>query len=182
MNYAILSHNLEDFKKTQELLFSADIYWSDRRPRVREFGDVDYEKGSLIYISKNNPRHMTYSDYNDYINYEKDNFELVDIRNDINIEKLIKDYKIDYTQFLELFHINLYKSRKRITENKVLSFYEFISERKIIIDLEEDDEILTGRFKNKKRFVKTFGTDENGQPTINGKPMLNFRIKKLMKK
>ena len=28
--------------------------------------------------------------------------------------------------------------------------------------------------------VKDFGTDEKGQPTINGRPILKFRIKKLM--
>ena len=48
------------------------------------------------------------------------------------------------------------------------------------IDLEVGDTILTGKFKNKKVEVKDFGTDKNGQPTVNGKPMLSFRIEKLM--
>lgn len=48
------------------------------------------------------------------------------------------------------------------------------------IDLEIGDTILTGKFKNKKVEVKEFGTDKNGQPTVNGKPMLAFRIEKLM--
>ena len=48
------------------------------------------------------------------------------------------------------------------------------------IDLEIGDTILTGRFKNKPVVVKAFGTDEKGQPTINGRPALKFRIKKLM--
>ncbi len=48
------------------------------------------------------------------------------------------------------------------------------------IDLEIGDIILTGKFKNKKVEVKEFGTDKNGQPTVNGKPMLAFRIEKLM--
>lgn len=48
------------------------------------------------------------------------------------------------------------------------------------IDLKKGDEILTGKWKNKRVKVKSFGTDDKGQPTINGKPILKFRIKKLM--
>ncbi len=48
------------------------------------------------------------------------------------------------------------------------------------LDLEKGDIILTGRFKNKPVEVKEFGTDEKGQPTINGRPILKFRIKKLI--
>tara|TARA_Y100001970_G_scaffold173014_1_gene211435 strand:+ start:3525 stop:3770 length:246 start_codon:yes stop_codon:yes gene_type:complete len=59
--------------------------------------------------------------------------------------------------------------------------------RKIIaealdLDIEVGDVILTGRFKNKRTVVKEIGTDENGQPTINGMKALNFRIEKLMPK
>lgn len=50
----------------------------------------------------------------------------------------------------------------------------------IKLDIEIGDLILTGKFKNKKVIVKDFGTDEKGQPTVNGRKMLNFRIKKLM--
>ncbi len=50
------------------------------------------------------------------------------------------------------------------------------------INLDIGDIILTGRFKNKPVEVKEFGTDEKGQPTINGRPALKFRIKKLMPK
>jgi hypothetical protein len=50
------------------------------------------------------------------------------------------------------------------------------------IDLKVGDTILTGKFKNKKVEVKEFGVDDNGQPTVNGRPMLTFRIEKLMPK
>ena len=50
------------------------------------------------------------------------------------------------------------------------------------IDLEVGDTILRGKFKNKKVVVKEFGVDDKGQPTINGKKMLSFRIQKLMPK
>ena len=48
------------------------------------------------------------------------------------------------------------------------------------INLDIGATILTGRFKNKPVVVKDFGVDDKGQPTINGKKMLSFRIKKLM--
>ena len=59
--------------------------------------------------------------------------------------------------------------------------------RKIIsealaLDLEVGDVILTGRFKNKRTVVKSIGTDDMGQPTINGMKALSFRIEKLMPK
>ena len=48
------------------------------------------------------------------------------------------------------------------------------------LDINIGDTILTGRFKNKRIVVKEFGTDDKGQPTINGRPILKFRIEKLM--
>ena len=50
------------------------------------------------------------------------------------------------------------------------------------LDLEVGDVILTGRFKNKRTVVKKIGTDDLGQPTINGMKALSFRIEKLMPK
>ena len=52
----------------------------------------------------------------------------------------------------------------------------------IQLDVEKGDVILTGRFKNKRRIVKTIGTDRFGQPTINGKSILKFKIEKHMPK
>ncbi len=51
---------------------------------------------------------------------------------------------------------------------------------KVVLDIEKGDTILTGKFKNKKVIAKDFGTDDKGQPTINGKPILKIRIQKLM--
>ena len=53
---------------------------------------------------------------------------------------------------------------------------------KLEIDLKVGDTILRGKFKNKPVVVKDFGVDDKGQPTVNGKKMLSFRIKKLMPK
>ena len=52
----------------------------------------------------------------------------------------------------------------------------------IPLDIKVGDVILTGRFKNKRTIVKKIGTDDLGQPTINGMKALNFRIEKLMPK
>ncbi|HDL86510.1 MAG TPA: hypothetical protein ENH11_09340 [Candidatus Acetothermia bacterium] len=52
----------------------------------------------------------------------------------------------------------------------------------MVLDIEKGDTILTGRFKNSPQEVKSFGTDANGQPTINGRKVLTFRINKLMPK
>ncbi|NBO23220.1 hypothetical protein EBU94_07790 [bacterium] len=45
----------------------------------------------------------------------------------------------------------------------------------IYIPLKVGETIYTGRFKNKKTTVKTIGVDEHGMPTVNGKPVMNFR-------
>lgn len=50
------------------------------------------------------------------------------------------------------------------------------------INLKKGDIILTGKWQNKKVKVKTMGKNELGQYTINGKPALKFRIKKLLPK
>jgi len=51
---------------------------------------------------------------------------------------------------------------------------------KIVLDVEKGDTLLGGRFKNMKTVVEDIGTDELGQPTINGKKLLSFRILKNM--
>lgn len=51
----------------------------------------------------------------------------------------------------------------------------------IELDINIGDEILGGRFKNKKTIVKDIGKNDKNQPTINGKEILKFRIKKLIK-
>jgi hypothetical protein len=45
------------------------------------------------------------------------------------------------------------------------------------VDVDKGDEILTGKFKNKKTTVKDIGTDDHGMPTINGRQATTFRTK-----
>jgi len=49
---------------------------------------------------------------------------------------------------------------------------------KILLDIEIGDILLGGRYKNKRIIVKEMGVDDLGQPTINGDPILKFRIEK----
>ena len=45
----------------------------------------------------------------------------------------------------------------------------------INIDISVGDQILVGRFKNKKIEVKDIGVDKHGGPTINGRSILKIR-------
>lgn len=56
---------------------------------------------------------------------------------------------------------------------------EFIKQKlreAISLDIKVGDIILGGKFKNKKIKVKEIGTNDKGDITINGKPLLRFRI------
>ena len=48
----------------------------------------------------------------------------------------------------------------------------------IKLDINVGDTVMGGKFKNKKVIVKTIGKNEKGDITINGKPLLRFRILK----
>ena len=50
------------------------------------------------------------------------------------------------------------------------------------LDIEVGDIVNVGRFKNKPIKVETLGTDELGQPTVNGRKLLSLRINKLLPK
>lgn len=52
----------------------------------------------------------------------------------------------------------------------------------LLLNLEIGDVIYTGRFKNKKTVVKDITIDDLGQPLVNGRKALSFRIEKLMPK
>ncbi|NBU82921.1 MAG: hypothetical protein EBS55_14875, partial [Flavobacteriaceae bacterium] len=56
---------------------------------------------------------------------------------------------------------------------KLKSLKEYINEE-IKLNVKVGDEILMGKFKNKKVIVKNIGKDEYGMPTINGKKAVTF--------
>ena len=53
-------------------------------------------------------------------------------------------------------------------------------QKKLIIEIDLGDVLYIGKFKNKKIVVKEIGSDENGQPTINGSTILKGKVAKLM--
>ena len=55
------------------------------------------------------------------------------------------------------------------------SFREFINEE-INLPIEIGDVVLGGKFKNKRIVVKNIGRNEKGDVTINGRPLLKYRI------
>jgi hypothetical protein len=63
------------------------------------------------------------------------------------------------------------------TENIVEQQYGKLLEM-IKLDINVGDTIMGGKFKNKKVVVKTIGKNDKGDITINGKPLLRFRILK----
>jgi len=54
------------------------------------------------------------------------------------------------------------------------SFGQFNEDIRVPINI--GDTILGGKFKNKKVVVKDIGKNEKGDITINGKPLLKYRI------
>ena len=55
--------------------------------------------------------------------------------------------------------------------------YGYVSEM-IKLDIKVGDTLMGGKFKNKKVIVKTIGKNDKGEITINGKPLLRFRLTK----
>ena len=53
-------------------------------------------------------------------------------------------------------------------------------EDQFVIPIKIGDTIMVGKFRNKPVKVKEIGIDDLGQPTVNGNPILKFRIPKLM--
>lgn len=60
-----------------------------------------------------------------------------------------------------------------ITEEQYKSLNEMIK-----LDIKVGDTLMGGKFKNKKIVVKTIGKNDKGDITINGKPLLRFRLLK----
>ena len=58
-----------------------------------------------------------------------------------------------------------------ITEEQRKSLNEMIK-----LNIKVGDTLMGGKFKNKKVVVKTIDKNEKGDITINGKPLLRFRI------
>jgi co-chaperonin GroES (HSP10) len=56
------------------------------------------------------------------------------------------------------------------------SFKTYTQKEMIKVDIKVGDEVLGGKFKNKRIKVKAIGRNEKGDLTINGKPLMRYRI------
>jgi hypothetical protein len=82
---------------------------------------------------------------------------------------LLREYgRNNKTIYLE--SINSFK--KKVDE------VETIENEDINIPVDKGDDVLVGKFKNKRITIKNIGKDDHGMPTINGRPAATFRIAK----
>ncbi len=65
--------------------------------------------------------------------------------------------------------------KANIAKANLLTEQRYLNEV-ITIDIKVGDVILGGKFKNKKITVKEIGKNEKGDITINGKPLMRFRL------
>lgn len=65
--------------------------------------------------------------------------------------------------------------KQNIAKANLLTEQRYLNEV-ITLDIKVGDVILGGKFKNKKITVKEIGKNDKGDITINGKPLLRFRI------
>ena len=118
------------------------------------------------------------------------NFLIVDNNKFLSEKEAKKKFKMLVNMGIEKFLKKPIKSkvakswlRKQKKFQKVFKdpgqsrFFESVKET-IKIDVNVGDTIKVGRFKNKKVFVKSIGKDKHGMPTINGKPVVKFRMGK----
>jgi len=79
-------------------------------------------------------------------------------------------------EFVEMKHDVEDSTLQEIRKSVRKLFLSTILNEEIKIPIEIGDTVLGGKFKNKKIVVKTIDKNEKGDITINGKPLLRFRI------
>jgi hypothetical protein len=91
----------------------------------------------------------------------------------IKVSKEMQDEKRKMVKELIPFLTYLYKKYigVKITEDMAVLQFEDIK-----IPISVGDTILGGKFKNKRIVVKSIGKNEKGDITINGRPLLKYRI------
>ena len=94
---------------------------------------------------------------------------------EMNNEKFIQNVVNKMAEKMETFEMSdeqLLQSIKSYKKGK--DFGDLVKED-VNVDVDKGDEVLMGKFKNKKVTVKDIGTDSHGMPTINGKQATTFR-------
>ena len=100
---------------------------------------------------------------------------LVTEEEEMNSEKYIQNIINKMAEKMETFEMSdeqLLDSIKVYKQGK--EFGDLVKED-VNVDVDKGDEVLMGKFKNKKVTIKDIGTDDHGMPTINGKQATTFR-------
>ena len=100
---------------------------------------------------------------------------LVTEEEEMNSEKYIQNIINKMAEKMETFEMSdeqLLQSIKSYKQSK--DFGDLVKED-VNVDVDNGDEVLMGKFKNKKVTVKDIGKDAHGMPTINGKQATTFR-------
>jgi len=106
----------------------------------------------------------------------------VDVDKYPEISSVVKDYGEvlkDDPEELNKFRKKLYTQiQKQSGLEEIFNNWRAYLKEVIELDIEIGDIVLGGKYKNKRIVVKDIGIDDIGQPTINGKSLLKFRIEK----
>lgn len=116
-------------------------------------------------------------------------YEMIDENGEVEISKLIKPNSYESNKSIEITETcavmqNIEPERIKMFGNidkrgtLIKEFIDALIKEEINLDISVGDVVLAGKFKNKRVVVKSIGKDDNGQPTINGKALLNVRIEK----
>jgi tRNA isopentenyl-2-thiomethyl-A-37 hydroxylase MiaE len=108
----------------------------------------------------------------------------VDVDKYPEISSVVKDYGEDLKdnpEELNKFRKKLYQQiQKQAGIQEIFNNWRDYLSEAIELDIEVGDIVLGGKYKNKRIVVKDIGKDELGQPTINGKSILKFRMEKFL--
>lgn len=179
----IIRHILLKEYMTRRDLQSVEDYADDLFSNV----NVDVEFSNHFLDRVNDPRNgeditpdelkmlykKTHDKYGNYLSHLKDGSERVvnDTKSNINIPVGInKSPKPDKES--EMNAITVMRKKDFLTKPDSPK----LKVEDINIPINVGDEILGGKFLNKKIIVKNIGTNEKGDITINKKPLLRFRI------
>jgi hypothetical protein len=149
----------------------------------------DKLKNSIERLIQSKIRSML-TDENVFDTYELETLESIErvevshITTGVGLTVWLNIYANDYLDFDFLTSELQYKLKGvvpniRIFTNDVITPDDenYINEM-IKLDIKVGDTLMGGKFKNKKVVVKTIGRNDKGEITINGKPLLRFRILK----
>ena len=166
--------NVEDYADNLFSDVGVDVeftkHFLDRVNDLRNKTEITPDELKQLYLK-------TYKKYSETIPMLKPGEERVitDPETNINIPFVMNwDGK---SQNLDIVNKTVMRKKDFKSYTPILKLDAGLSED-ITIPIEVGDEVLGGKFKNKTIKVKEIGENEKGDITINGKPLMRFRIKK----